>query len=40
MMKDDRVSAFAREFFGQWLRYRDYLVKDPIVAEAFPGYTD
>jgi hypothetical protein len=40
MMKDDRVSAFAREFFGQWLRYRDYLTKDPIHAEAFPGYDD
>ena len=40
MLKDARVDAFAREFFGQWLRYRDYLVKDPINAEAFPGYTD
>ena len=38
MLKDARIGAFAREFFGQWLRYRDYLSKDPINAEAFPGY--
>ncbi len=40
MLKDDRVESFAREFFGQWLRYRDYLSKDPINAAAFPGYDD
>jgi len=40
MLKDDRVKAFAREFFGQWLRYRDFMSKDPINAAAFPGYTD
>lgn len=40
MLKDPRVDAFAREFFGQWLRYRDYLSKDPINAPAFPGYDD
>ena len=39
MLNDDRIEAFAREFLGQWLRYRDYLAKDPINAEAFPGYT-
>lgn len=40
MLNDERVSAFAREFFGQWLRYRDYPVKDPINAQAFPGYDE
>ena len=40
MLKDDRIEAFAREFFGQWLRYRDYLAKDPINREAFPEYTE
>jgi len=39
MLNNDRIEAFAREFLGQWLRYRDYLEKDPINAEAFPGYT-
>lgn len=40
MLKDPRVSSFSREFFGQWLRYRDYLSKDPINAAAFTGYDD
>ena len=40
MLQDDRVEAFAREFFGQWLRFRDYLDKDPINPDAFPEYTD
>ena len=40
MLRDDRVAAFAREFFGQWLRYRDYLSKDPINAQAFADYDD
>ncbi|WP_145092254.1 DUF1592 domain-containing protein [Anatilimnocola aggregata] len=38
MLKDPKVEAFAREFFGQWLRYRDYLAKDPIPAGSFSGY--
>lgn len=40
MLKDPKVSSFAREFFGQWLRFRDYLSKDPINAATFPGYDD
>lgn len=40
MLSDPRMDGFAREFFGQWLRYRDYLEKDPINASAFPGYDD
>ena len=40
MLKDPRVNGFAREFLGQWLRYRDYLEKDPINAAAFPGYNE
>lgn len=39
MLDDDRIASFSREFFGQWLRYRDYLSKDPINAAAFPEYT-
>jgi hypothetical protein len=38
MMKDPKIEAFSREFFGQWLRYRDYLAKDPIPPKTFPGY--
>lgn len=40
MLRDPRSEAFAREFFGQWLRYRDYLAKDPIPANVFPGYDE
>ena len=40
MLKDPKIEAFAREFFGQWLRYRDYLSKDAIPVGAFPGYDD
>ena len=40
MLKDPKTEAFAGEFFGQWLRYRDYLSKDTIPATAFPGYDD
>ena len=40
MLDDPRISVFAREFFGQWLRYRDYPVRDPINAEAFAGYDE
>ena len=40
MLKEPRIDAFAREFFGQWLRYRDYLSKDAINAASFPGYDD
>ena len=38
MMKDPKIEAFSREFFGQWLHYRDYLSKDTIPANTFPGY--
>ena len=40
MLKSPRIEAFSREFLGQWLRYRDYLDKDPINAGTFPGYTE
>ena len=40
MLRDAKVESLAREFFGQWLRYRDFEQKDPINAAAFPGYDD
>lgn len=40
MLADPRIEALAEEFFGQWLRYRDFEQKDPINAAAFPGYND
>ena len=38
MTKDPKIETFAREFFGQWLRYRDFLASDPIPTGAFAGY--
>jgi hypothetical protein len=38
MMRDPKVESLARELFGQWLRYRDFLSTDPIPAGTFPGY--
>jgi hypothetical protein len=40
MIADPKIESFSREFFGQWLRYRDYLSKDAIDAASFPGYDD
>ena len=40
MLNDPRIESFAREFFGQWLRYRDFLSADPVNAAAFPDYDD
>ncbi len=40
MQRDPRMNGFSREFFGQWLRYRDYLTKDPILAGSFKEYDD
>ena len=40
MLVTPKVNALAEEFFGQWLRYRDFEQKDPINAAAFPGYDD
>lgn len=36
MLKDARARRFAREFLGQWLRYRDFLATPPN-PKAFPG---
>lgn len=40
MLGDRRAEIFAREFFGQWLRYRDFVDRNSISAEAFPTYTE
>jgi hypothetical protein len=40
MRENPKIEAFAREFFGQWLRYRDYLAKDVVTPADFPGYSD
>lgn len=40
LLRDPRIETFAREFFGQWLRYDDFLERSYVHAPAFPGYDD
>lgn len=40
MLKDPKVGAFALEFFGQWLQYRDFLEKETVNRQVFPEFND
>ena len=40
MLKDPKVSAFALEFFGQWLQYRDFLEKESVNRQVFREFDD
>ncbi len=40
MLKDPKVSAFAVEFFGQWLRCRDFPEQASVSREIFPAFDD
>ncbi|MGL4552391.1 MAG: DUF1592 domain-containing protein, partial [Gemmataceae bacterium] len=40
MAGDPKVGRFAREFFGQWLGYRDFLTQEAVSREAFPAFDD
>jgi hypothetical protein len=40
MLRDPRVSGFAQEFFGQWLRYADFLKSESVNRQVFPGFDD
>jgi hypothetical protein len=40
MLKDERVSDFAREFFGQWLGYRDFLQQESVDRIAFQDFDE
>jgi len=40
MLRDPKVSAFSLEFFGQWLRYRDFLSQESVDRKVFPAFTD
>jgi len=37
---DDRVSAFALEFFGQWLGHRDFLAQESVNREVFKNFDE
>jgi hypothetical protein len=40
MLKDPKVSALALEFFGQWLRYREFLSEESVDRRVFPTFND
>lgn len=40
MLQDPKVSGFALEFFGQWLRYRDFLSQESVDRRVFPAFND
>jgi len=40
MMKDDRVSAFATEFTGNWLSFRQFETFNSVDKDRFPSFTN
>lgn len=40
MLQDPKVSAFALEFFGQWLRYHDFTSQESVDRRVFPAFND
>lgn len=40
MLRSPKVSGFAREFFGQWLRYGDFLKSESVNRQVFPEFDE
>ncbi len=40
MLTDEKVSALALEFFGQWLRYREFSAEESVDRRVFPAFDD
>jgi len=40
MRQDPRVAGMALEFFGPWLRYRDFLSAESVDRTVFPAFDD
>lgn len=40
MLKSSKVSDFALEFFGPWLKYRDFLEQESVSREVFSNFDD
>jgi hypothetical protein len=40
MLADPKIDGFAREFFGQWLRYRDFAAQESVDRQVFPQFDD
>jgi len=40
MREDPKVAGMALEFFGQWLRYREFLSAESVDRSVFPNFND
>lgn len=40
MLKDPKVTDFAREFYGQWLGYRDFSTQEAVDRNVFKDFDD
>lgn len=40
MLQEDKVTDFAREFFGQWLGYRDFLQQEAVDRNVFKEFDE
>ena len=40
MLRDPKLSRFAREFFGQWLGYRDFPAQEAVNRQVFPTFDE
>jgi hypothetical protein len=40
MLRSPRVSGFAQEFFGQWLRYGDFLKSESVNRQVYPEFDE
>jgi hypothetical protein len=40
MLQDPKVSAFALEFLGQWLRFHDFAGQESVDRRVFPAFND
>jgi hypothetical protein len=40
MREDPKVAGMALEFFGQWLRYREFLSAEAVDRAVFPNFND
>ncbi len=40
MMRSPKVSGFALEFFGPWLKYRDFLEQESVSRAVFPNFDE
>jgi hypothetical protein len=40
MLKEPKAGGFAQEFFGQWLRYGDFLKNESVNRQVFPEFDE